>query len=236
MARIKVALLIGTRALILIGIALISLGGVGLISKFYVIPAISLSMLGHRVVLDAGHGGVDGGSSARGVLEKEITLDVVLRAEQYLYARGVNVQLTRDTDRDVSGLDRLRKGRHRKDLEERAKIINKGTVAASIHVNSSSSGKEKGAVVFYPKGSEESKKLALAVLNRLGEVQTLNHDFPVPRTNLFILRTAKVPAVLVELGFISNQEDRARLNNPQFRQKLAEGIGKGIIDYLETEN
>ena len=231
-ASIKAALFIRTRTLILLGILFLSLLGLVLIDRVFVIPAINL--MGHRVVLDAGHGGIDGGSSAKGVLEKEITLDVVLRAEQYLYVRGVNVKLTRDTDRDVSCLDPGRRGRHRKDLEERAKIINKGTIAVSIHVNSTSSEKEKGAVVFYPKDSDESRKLALGLLNRLAEVQTLKSNYPIATIDLFILRTAKVPAVLVELGFISNSEDRAKLINPQFRHKLAESIGEGIIDYFES--
>jgi N-acetylmuramoyl-L-alanine amidase len=233
-ASFKAALFIRTRTLILMGIAFFFLSGLLLIGKYFVVPATYLN--GHRVVLDAGHGGIDGGSFAQGIMEKEITLDVVLRIEQYLYFRGVNVQLTRRTDRDVSGLDRFMKGRHRRDLEERAKIINKGTVAVSIHVNSISSAKEKGAIVIYSKNSVESKKLALAVLNRMAEVQSLKHDFPVARNDIYILRTAKVPAILVELGFISNPEDRAKLINPQFRQNIAEEIGKGIIDYLKNKN
>ena len=92
--------------------------------------------------------------------------------------------------------------------------------------------KAKGAVVFYQKDLAEGKKLAEAVLQEVGQFQFLNHSFPVARQNLFLLRRAGIPAVLVEMGFLSNPEDREKLQDENFRQQMAEAVSRGIIRYL----
>lgn len=182
------------------------------------------------VILDAGHGGVDSGANSREVKEKEITLDVVLRIRKYLEKKGLPVELTRDSDVDLGG--ELTRGRHRRDLEARLKIINKGQIAVSIHVNTANAASEQGALILYDCNSEKGKKLAETILQELQKVQKLNHPKPIPRSNIFLLRVSEVPTVLVELGFISNPEEKAKLMQPEFRQKCAEAIGKGILNYF----
>ncbi len=187
----------------------------------------------NKVVLDAGHGGVDGGAIFSDIKEKDITLDVVLLTRYYLVQRGIYVEFTRDTDRDVSGWDKYQKGRHRKDLQERARILDGGSVGVSIHVNTSASANEKGAMAFYARGSEQGEMLASRILAELEKVQSLNHPKPIPRSNLYLLANTQVPVVLVELGFISNAEDRANLLDADRREEMAMAIATGIIKYLD---
>ncbi|MGI6553359.1 MAG: N-acetylmuramoyl-L-alanine amidase family protein [Bacillota bacterium] len=185
---------------------------------------------GAAIVLDAGHGGVDPGTHYGELKEKDIVLDVVLRMRDYLEGQGLRVDLTRDSDVDLGG--ELKKGRHQRDLEARLQLIKRGRLAVSIHCNSSTDKKQKGAVVFYQKDLAEGKKLAEAVLQEVGQFQFLNHSFPVARQNLFLLRRAGIPAVLVEMGFLSNPEDREKLQDENFRQQMAEAVSRGIIRYL----
>ncbi|KKM09476.1 hypothetical protein SY88_17790 [Clostridiales bacterium PH28_bin88] len=222
------------RFLLIIG--LIGFGLVAVTADYTVVPLLGGLVRTTRVILDAGHGGIDPGAHDRcGVLEKNITLDVVLRMGDYLALHGVPVEFTRESDRDVTGEEIPGKGRHRRDLEGRLKIINRGTVGVSVHVNSSGDSDEHGAVVFYPKDSEEGKRLAEAILQKVHKVQSLNHTYVVPRTNLYLLRASNVPTVLVEMGFISNPEDKRKLQEPAFRQQMAVAVSEGILQYLEDK-
>lgn len=188
---------------------------------------------GADIILDPGHGGVDPGAMSGEIKEKDIVLDVVLRMNNYLEEHGYNVVLTRDQDIDLGG--ELSKGRHRRDLEARVNVIDRGKVAISVHCNTIKDPNQKGAVVFYQKGSEAGKELAASLLTELNKVQLLNDNRPLPRENLFLLRTSKIPTVIVELGFLSNQEDRTKLQEPAFRQQLAEALSRGVINYLEQK-
>ncbi|KUO51122.1 MAG: hypothetical protein APF76_16650 [Desulfitibacter sp. BRH_c19] len=182
-----------------------------------------------KVVIDPGHGGKDSGThDGHGVLEKDITLDIGLRMRDFLHKQGIPVIMTRETDEDLSDIDG--RGRHLRDLQGRVKIIDQGTIAISIHINYISDPQENGAVVFYAKGSEQGEVVANKVLQALSSVQHLNHDFPVPRSNLYILSKSQIPIVLVEVGFISNAEDKQKLQDPTYLQTIAEALGKAIID------
>lgn len=182
-----------------------------------------------KVVIDPGHGGIDSGThDGHGFLEKDITLDIGLRMRDYLLTKGIPVIMTREADEDVSDIDG--RGRHRRDLEKRVEIINQGTLGVSIHVNSTGKSTEKGFIVFYPKDSEAGKILAEKVIKGLTAVQYPNHDFAVPTRNIFLLRNAQVPVILVEVGFMTNLEDKNKLGDPSYRQKIAEAISQAIIE------
>lgn len=198
------------------------------------IPAVGrgLGLSRPDVILDAGHGGVDPGAQTGGLTEKEVTLDIVLRMRDQLRTYGISVGLTRDTDRDVSGWERYRKGRHITDIRNRIRILNTGTIGVSIHVNACENPKVQGALVFYNRGDEKGRALADSVFAQLARVQKMNHASPVPRSNILILKGARVPVILVEVGFATNPEDAAKLKNPAFRERLAQAIGWGIIQYL----
>lgn len=181
-----------------------------------------------KVVIDPGHGGLDPGThDGEGFFEKDVNLDIGLRMRDYLLAQGVPVIMTRETDEDVSDTDG--DGRHRRDLERRVEIINQGTLGVSIHANSAKTATERGFIVFYSKGNEEGKALAENTIKALAPIQHPNHDFPVLNGSLYLLRNAKVPIILVEVGFISNPEDRNKLKDPSYLQQIAEALGRAVV-------
>jgi N-acetylmuramoyl-L-alanine amidase len=191
---------------------------------------ISNESIAPLVVIDPGHGGVDSGAVFENILEKDITLETSLHIKKFLEEKDIISALTRDSDIDLGG--ELTKGRHKRDLLARREIINKGKIAVSIHVNTIGDIEEEGAVVFYAKGSLEGEKLGTSILSELGKVQNLNYPKPIPRTNLFLLRTSTPPIVLVELGFLSNSQDRTKLLRSEFRRECAKAIADGVDNYL----
>jgi len=186
------------------------------------------------VVIDPGHGGVDPGANDHDTLEKDITLAISLKMRDMLVRYGMSVGLTRDSDTDCSGWAQLRTGRHQADLNARARTMNLGRVAISVHVNTSTDPNQRGAMVLYASGSDQGLRLAGAVLSQLSQVTELNHKSPVPRTNLLVLTATDVPAVLVEIGFLSNPTDKNNMKDPAFQERLASAIARAVIDYLSA--
>ncbi len=181
------------------------------------------------VVIDPGHGGIDSGThDGQGILEKDITLDIGLKMKEYLMRQGVPVIMTRETDEDVSNIDG--RGRHLRDLQERVKIIDQGTVAFSIHVNYSTNTNENGFIVFYYRDSQKGQELGEKAHQALALTLHPNHTTPVPRSNLYLLRNSKVPIILVEVGFISNQHDKHKLQDPMHRQTIAQSLSEILIE------
>lgn len=215
-----------------LGVVVIS-GILLVLSRGQILPTLGTLKTGQAtVIIDPGHGGVDSGAVYGELLEKDINLDVALQMRDYLVQKGIGVEVTREQDVDLGG--ELTKGRHRRDLDARLKVINRGRVAVSIHVNTIGDPAEEGAVVLYPRGSNTSQQLAEQILKELGKVQKLNYNQAIPRDNLYLLRRAEIPMVLVELGFISNAQDRSKLTNKTFKQKCAQAIAQGIVDFLDN--
>lgn len=186
------------------------------------------------VVIDPGHGGVDPGANDHDTMEKDITLAIALKMSDMLKRYGVSVGLTRDSDTDCSGWGQLRSGRHQADLSRRARIINTGRVGLSIHVNTSSDPRQRGAMVLYAANSDPGKALAEMVISELATVTELNHKSPVPRSNLLVLAATNVPTVLVEIGFLSNPDDKADMKDEAFQTRLASALARSIVNYLDA--
>lgn len=181
------------------------------------------------IVLDAGHGGTDpGSSSANGVKEKDVTFAVTNNVKAGLESKGYNVIMTRDTDVKI-------------ELKERADIANRNfaDIFVSIHANSATSASPNGIELLYApseKGSE--KQEGQLVLNRiileelLKETGATNRKLK-ERPNLVVIRESKMPATLIELGFLSNPTEEKLLNDPAYQAKLANAIVKGIERYFK---
>jgi N-acetylmuramoyl-L-alanine amidase len=187
---------------------------------------------GKTIIIDAGHGGIDTGANRPGISEKDINLAVALKVCDILQSHQFNVVLTRDKDIELSGLcdnDKVR-GRYRRDLNARTAAIEKNhaDLFVSIHANACSEAKRRGIECYFAQ-SEESKKLAAAIEEQLGMIAPVNQK--AKKGNFFVLRRSKVPAVLVEVGFITNQEEANLLETAQYQQKVAESIAKGILQY-----
>jgi len=192
-------------------------------------------LIGYTVVIDPGHGGADPGTVGfRGTLEKNISLTVAKRLTYFFQQAGAHVLLTRKSDQDLSdpGLFDFYTVRSQ-DLSRRVNLVNKykAQFLLSIHLNHFPDPVEYGAQVFYQTGSGDGKKLAEAIQKELNNYlidsgrQALAGDF-------YLCRETKAPAVIIELGFLSNPEEERKLNDPMYQMKAAWAIYAGVVKYL----
>jgi len=172
-----------------------------------------------KVIIDAGHGGHDRGTSAGLTYEKHLAFDVARRVEKILKDQGIRTEMTRERDEYVSLLRRVA-------VSNRSKR----SIFVSIHFNSSTSTKASGLETFYNHSNSESRTLA-RLIQSAGVFKTKFKDRGAKHAHYVVLSKNKNPAVLVECGFISNSTERARALSPTYRQKLAEGIAMGIVRY-----
>ena len=205
-------------------------------------PASSISSLG-TVIVDAGHGGEDPGkvSNYSGANEKDINLAIAKFLAEELKSAGYQVIMTREDDKLVykEGTTDITEKR-RQDLTRRKEIMdNSGAdIVVSIHVNDFSDSKYYGAQVFYPPNSEESKQLAICVQKVLREdVDPTNKREALEKTTpILILRNLKTPTIVVECGFLSNQQEEQKLRTESYQKQLAKAIKKGIDNYFLLMN
>ncbi|WP_203332227.1 N-acetylmuramoyl-L-alanine amidase [Planococcus beigongshangi] len=177
------------------------------------------------IVIDAGHGGSDPGAAKNGVMEKNIVLDVSKRVETKLKAAGANVLMTRKTDAFPSLQDRVNFARQ-----------NYAEVFVSVHVNAFSNSTAKGSEVFYNSqnaNAVESKYLALDIQNKIVQYADM-HYRRVADGNYHVIRNQDIPAVLVELGFLTHAPDFAKLTSSAYLDKYAQAIYDGIIEYYSA--
>ncbi len=189
------------------------------------------------VVIDAGHGGEDGGASGfSGMPEKDINLAIAKDLEQLLSVSGYQVVMTRTDDTEI-GDNTLSTTRKRKvsDMHQRLKILEGqgNCFFISIHQNHFTQSQYNGTQIFYSKNNPESKTLSEDIRARVVELlQKDNKRETKPATSsIFLLWEAKVPAVLVECGFLSNPQEEAKLEDPSYQQKMAFSIYNGFLDY-----
>ncbi len=183
------------------------------------------------IVVDAGHGGEDGGSVGyAGTVEAGLNLEVAQLVREKLMRRGIEVVMTRE---DEKALGPTKKA----DMAERRRILNTegATLCVSIHMNAYGDRAVSGPMAFYQKGSQKGQRLAEHVIAAVCEAV----EHPLRMANpgdYFVVRECKSPAVLVECGFISNAEEEKLLNAPEYREKIAEGVVKGISAFLQEED
>jgi N-acetylmuramoyl-L-alanine amidase len=172
-------------------------------------------------VIDPGHGGPDPGAVGIGGLqEKGIVLDIGTKVAALLQQQGVQTLLTRSDDRDL-------------DLEPRVQMAEQAnaTVFVSIHANAISlsrtdiSGLE---TYYYQSGQELAQTIHQTILQGVGI-----SDRGVRTARFYVLRKTSMPSVLVEVGFVTGQDDAARLSNPAYRTQMATAIARGILQYLQ---
>ncbi len=184
------------------------------------------------IVVDAGHGGHDGGAQApdKSAQEKNIALAISLKLASELTQEGATVILTRSTDVFIP-------------LKERPAIANRSSADffVSIHINSSKSGKPFGGMTFYHMQDPISQLLGECIQGEIAKVSKLKNlgvwsDSRLYDTGLAVLRYAEMPAVLVEMGFINQTGDRLRMLQPEFRESVAKAIVLGLKSYLGDTN
>lgn len=189
------------------------------------------------IIIDAGHGGVDGGAVSKlGNLESHINLEIALRLRELLEEQGIIVILTRDEDRGLYSDSGSLRNKKNEDLRNRREIMNNSDADAfvSIHMNAYRSDKCHGSQTFYPRRSEESKILATKIQNQLIKiVDTNNHRKAGSKNDVYLLKDCKIPMALVECGFLSNPQEEQRFLNEKHQEKVAWAIFIGIMEYLE---
>ncbi|BFH64183.1 N-acetylmuramoyl-L-alanine amidase [Paenibacillus azoreducens] len=186
------------------------------------------------IIIDAGHGGVDGGTSFQNILEKDITLAISQKVFMLLRSKGYHAILNRTGDYALSDDNHWLKSRsrHQKDLAQRKELSQQipTLVVVSLHVNWSRNTANRGGLVLFQKEGR-SVMLALAIQEQLDQLYGLKGSIKHGRP-FYLLNQVADPAVIVETGFLSNAEDRAMLTDRRGQLKIAKAIVNGINYYL----
>ena len=187
-----------------------------------------------RVVIDPGHGGFDPGKvGINGTLEKDVNLSISLKLKEFLEANDIEVIMTRSED--VALYDESARNIKSSDLKNRVKLINSSNavIAVSIHQNSFTQESSKGAQVFYYKLSGEGKNLAEILQKQIKDtLADGNHRVAKSNDSYYLFKNTQCPIVIVECGFLSNQNEAKLLIDEQYQEKVAWGIHLGILSYI----
>lgn len=180
------------------------------------------------IVVDPGHGGRATGATGGGIYEKNVTLAIARKLRDELEACGASVIMTRNSDSDVG-------------LYDRPKIATDNGADLFISIHNDSNGRANsasGTSVYYHKGDASSRALATCVMQAISTVSGLPRrgalsDGILYASGLAVLRASTTPAILVEVAYINNSRDRAKLINPAFQKKVAQAIVRGARNYVE---
>lgn len=177
-----------------------------------------------KIFIDAGHGGKDSGATNGNTFEKDIALKIVLKLNEILKSRGFQTQLSRTTDVFV-------------ELNERAKKANNfaSDIFVSIHLNSAANADASGIETLIYSYAGQNKKLGDDIQNALIAATNAKNRGVKERPDLAVLNSTKMPAVLVEVGFISNTNEKNLLVTDAYQNKIAGAIADGILKYYGME-
>lgn len=189
----------------------------------------------HVVVLDPGHGGYDPGTiTSEGLYEKELNLQIAQKVTNMLQPAGIEVIMTREEDRDfVPDGVRGRETRKQIDLNYRIGLAKQAQaeIFVSLHVNATATGRNSGAETFYHYASAEGQRLAETIQQELIKIPNMNKRVAKPG-DFYIINNTSMPAVIVELGYLSNSSERKRLEQDWYQDQLARAVAKGIAVYF----
>lgn len=187
------------------------------------------------IVIDAGHGGVDGGAtSCTGVLESQINLEIALRLEDLCHLLGYRTVMIRRTDVSVYTSGDTIAAKKVSDLRQRVRIVNEteDSVLVSIHQNTFSESRYSGAQVFYGK-EEGSRELAERI--QMSFITLLNpgsNRSAKPAEGVYLMQNIDRPGILVECGFLTNPEEEAKLRAKDYQQKLCVILAASVGEFL----
>ena len=192
------------------------------------------------IIIDAGHGGEDGGTSGAGVLEKDLNLLVSRDLADMLRGAGFDVVMTRDDDRLLYDPNIDYKGRKKQlDLAERLRIGESfdDAIFISIHMNSFPDSKYRGLQVYFSPNDPASRELAECIQSSVCENFQIDNKRAVKQatSRIFILNQISKPAVLVECAFLSNPEECRLISTEEYRKKLTFCIFSGVCGFI-SEN
>lgn len=192
------------------------------------------------IVIDAGHGGYDGGAVALdGTVEKDINLSVAKKLREFLVLAGFDVKMTRETDESTDGSGTKKYAKTR-DLNNRLKLMkeNPESIFISIHLNKFTTSSASGAQVFYAPSVKTSDVLAKCVQSSVVSLLQPENTRTVKQgtKSIYILKNATVPSVIIECGFLSNAEELKKLKDEKYQSRMAFSVFCGIIDYYNLKD
>ncbi len=195
------------------------------------------------IIIDAGHGGFDGGATAKdGTIEKDINLKISRYTSEYLNLLGFKTILTREEDVSLEDNPELSiKERKTSDIHNRLKIMEdtENALFISIHQNHYSVEKYSGLQVFYsPQFSDESSVLAQSIQETVTQTIQQENDRQIKKcgNSVYLIYNAVKPAVLVECGFLSNVNETELLKSDDYQMKIAYCISLGILNYVNLKD
>lgn len=195
-----------------------------------------------RIVVDAGHGGEDGGCvSEDGVLEKDINLEVAKKVSEILSVMGYSTVMTRTEDKmlyDMYG-DNAEGRKKTYDLKNRLRFAeeNGADMFVSIHMNKFPEEKYSGLQVYYSKNCPESRQIASVVqsFNKSYLQKDNEREIKEAGKNIYVMDRIKIPAVLVECGFLSNETEKELLVDDKYRKELGFTVAAALASYMEVD-
>lgn len=211
---------------------------IAILAFLYGYPGCGFDLLGlgkplksQTIIVDPGHGGYDPGAVWGDIYEKDINLMVSKKLKRHLEAQGAKVSLTRKGDYNlvVERLHGIEAKRY--DLRKRIDFANSnGDILIIIHVNSTINTEYRGAEVFYHADSERGKALAVAIQQQLRTIPGMTKRI-AKTSNCYMLRYSKIPAALVEIGCLNNQQERELLKNSHYLDMIGQKITAGVAKY-----
>ena len=186
---------------------------------------------------NSGHGGFDGGAVAQdGTVEKDINLQIALRVADFLKFNGYEIILTRTEDSGTEDDSNLAIPKRKKsDLTNRLKIMqeNPDAIYVSIHLNKFTTSAASGTQVFYTPNFKEARSLAECVQKNVTTLLQPENTRVIKQgtSSTYLLKNAKVPAVIVECGFLSNKAELEKLKSEEYQSQMAFAVAGGIINF-----
>lgn len=230
--RIRYRSLMPIYAVILVGVILLAIGG----SRAVTVLSVNAPVLEREtVVIDPGHGGVDGGAvSCTGISESKFNLEIALKLRDILNLLGINTIMIRQTDVSVYTQGQTIAQKKVSDLKERVRIVNSvdDALLISIHQNQFSQEKYSGAQVFYAQ-TEESKELASLIQTALIKGINPGSNRKIKKADgVYLMQHIRCPGVLVECGFLSNPREEYLLRDTTYQQKICSIIACSVSCWL----
>lgn len=199
-------------------------------------PVFSQTETPLKIVVDAGHGGIDGGVTGKKtrVKESDLNLQIAYRLKDVLQDKGFEVVLTRKTENGLYGL--ATKGFKRRDMEERKRIVQqeKPSYVISLHQNFYPSKTSRGAQVFFNNEKPLHNEFATYIQTELNELYAKENvkGRKESKGEFYMLNCADAPSVLIECGFLSNEKDEKLLISSAWQTQIANAIATGVMRFL----
>ncbi len=208
-----------------------------LLTRYSIKGVVAMPLSDVTVLIDPGHGSFDSGASANGAVEKEINLAVGRFLQNYIECNGGVAYLTRYEDVSTALPESERNiSMKLSDMRQRKAEIEKvnADIFVSIHMNKFPQSQYKGAQTFFDSSSEDSKKLAENIQQAMADILDKNNKRTAKGTGdgIFVLKNNKIPSVLVECGFLSNEAEAELLKSADYQKKVAWSIYAGITRFV----